>query len=53
MDVSSISFGVISGIIVGKRDANIVFPDPGGPTINIACPPAAAISNARFAASCP
>ena len=51
MDVSKISSGVISGNMVGNRDANIVFPDPGGPTINIACPPAAAISKARFAAA--
>ena len=44
---------VISGNIVDSRDANIVFPAPGGPIISIACPPAAAISSARFAALWP
>ena len=33
--------------------ASIVFPAPGGPTIRILCPPAAAISMALFACSCP
>ena len=37
----------------GRRLANSVFPDPGGPTNSRLCPPAAAISSARRAVSCP
>ena len=37
----------------GSRRANMVFPAPGGPTISTLCAPAAAISKARFAESCP
>ena len=35
------------------RRASIVLPDPGGPAISRLCPPAAAISSARFTCSCP
>ena len=41
------------GSIVGIRFASILFPVPGEPIIRILCPPAAAISSARFALSCP
>jgi len=37
------------GRIVGIRLANMVFPEPGGPTISRLCPPAAAIVTARVA----
>jgi hypothetical protein len=37
----------------GSLRASIVFPHPGGPTNKRLWPPAAAISSARFAASCP
>ena len=37
----------------GSRRASMVFPDPGGPIINTLCEPAAAISIARLAPSCP
>src|SRR5712691_10499748 len=47
--VSSASSRLILGRIVGSRRANIVFPDPGGPTIRMLCPPAAATSSARLA----
>lgn len=47
------SRGASGGRIPGRHDASIDFPDPGGPIINKLCPPAAAISNARFAVSCP
>ncbi len=43
----------MGGRIDGSRRASIVFPQPGGPTKSRLCPPAAAISSARFAASCP
>ena len=51
--VSKASFKVIGGKIDGKRFANIVFPDPGGPIKMILCPPAAAISMQRLILSCP
>ena len=41
------------GRMLGRRAANIDLPDPGGPIISILCPPAAAISMARFAIACP
>ena len=37
----------------GMRFAIIVFPAPGGPTRSKLCPPATAISMARFAFSWP
>ena len=37
----------------GTRRAIIVLPAPGGPTSSRLCPPAAAISSARRASSCP
>ncbi len=37
----------------GRRRASIVFPVPGGPTSRRLCDPAAAISRARRARSCP
>ena len=39
--------------MVAIRFAIIVFPDPGDPAINRLCPPATAISAARFTAFCP
>ena len=39
--------------VIMIRRASIVFPEPGGPTISKLCPPAAAISKARLATSCP
>ena len=40
-------------VIGGRRRASIVLPEPGTPTINRLCSPAAAISNARLAKNCP
>ena len=37
----------------GSARARSVLPAPGGPVINTLCPPAAAISSARLACSCP
>ena len=37
----------------GRHDAISDLPAPGGPTISRLCPPAAAISSARLATSCP
>ena len=51
--VSNASNKVRGGRIVGRRFANIVLPAPGGPIKIALCPPAAAISNARFIFSCP
>jgi len=45
------SFSSIFGIIDAKALASIVLPDPGGHSINILCPPDAAISRALFACS--
>ena len=42
---------VISGRIVGRRRASIVFPAPGGPMSSAPCPPAAAIVRGRLAHS--
>ena len=39
--------------MVGKRFASMVLPAPGGPIKIALCPPAAAISNARFIFSWP
>ena len=39
--------------MVGKRFASMVLPAPGGPISMALCPPAAAISMARFIFSCP
>ena len=41
------------GKIDGRRFAIIDLPAPGGPTINMLCPPAHATSNARLTLSCP
>ncbi len=43
----------MGGRIEGKWRANNVFPEPGGPTSSTLWPPAAAISKARLACSCP
>ena len=51
--VSKASSKLMLGSRVGKRLANMDFPDPGGPTSIMLCPPAAAISKARFTANCP
>ena len=48
-DLDGFSSFVSSGRIEGIRRASIVFPEPGTPTIRTLCPPAAAISSARFA----
>ena len=37
----------------GSRCASIVLPVPGGPSMSMWCPPAAAISRARLATACP
>ena len=50
---SSASSSVSAGRIDGSRRASIVLPAPGGPTSRHAWPPAAAISSARLAVSCP
>ncbi len=39
--------------MLAKREANRVFPVPGGPLNNNECPPAAAISRARRGRSWP
>ena len=48
-----ISSRLISGSMPGRRFAIIDLPAPGGPTMRILCPPAAAISKARLTFSCP
>ena len=48
-----ISSRLMSGRMVGSRFAIMDLPAPGGPTIRMLCPPAAAISKARFTFSCP
>ncbi len=53
IEVSSASAGVSGGRIPGKRAASMDLPDPGVPIINRWCRPAAAISSARLARSCP
>ncbi len=44
---------VSGGKIVASRLASMVFPEPGGPIIRILCPPAAAMTMARFTCSWP
>ena len=44
---------VISGRMEGSRRASMDFPAPGLPMSSTLCPPAAAISSARFTFSCP
>jgi hypothetical protein len=51
--VSIISSRVMSGRMVGRRFAIMDLPAPGGPTIRMLCPPAAATSRARFTFSWP
>ena len=51
--VASDSASLIGGMMPGRRRASILLPVPGGPTNNRLCPPAAAISSARFACRCP
>jgi len=51
--VSSASFIVSGGRMLGTLLASMVFPLPGGPTRMILCPPAAATSMALLAVSCP
>lgn len=52
-ETSTISEKSILGRIVANALASIVFPDPGGPSMRILCPQAAAIVSARLACSCP
>ena len=52
-EISIDSSSVRSGRIVENALASIVFPLPGGPSMMMLCHPAAAISRARFACSCP
>ena len=51
--VSTASSKLISGRIEGRRLASMLLPVPGGPISSTLCPPAAAISSARLAFSCP
>jgi hypothetical protein len=53
IDTSSASAGVNGGNIPGRHAAISDLPAPGGPTNNRLCAPAAAISSARLAVSCP
>ena len=53
IETSSASDGVRSGKMPGRHAASSDLPAPGGPTISRLCPPAAAISSARLAVSCP
>ena len=43
----------MSGKMEGRRFASMLLPAPGAPHISTLCPPAAAISSARFTADCP
>ena len=52
IDTSSNSEGASGGRMEGSR-ASIDLPALGGPTMSRLCPPAAAISSARLALSCP
>ena len=52
-DTSSSSAGVSAGRMEGSRAASIDLPAPGGPLSSRLCEPAAAISSARLADSCP
>ena len=51
--ISSASSRPGGGSSPGSLRASMVFPTPGGPTISRLCPPAAAISSARFASAWP
>ena len=53
IEVSKASAGDSGGNIPASRAASMDLPEPGGPTISMWCRPAAAISKARFARSCP
>jgi hypothetical protein len=53
MEVSSASGAVSGGMIPGSRAASMDLPDPGAPIIRRWWRPAAAISSARLARSCP
>ena len=53
IDTSSASDGSSGGRIPGRQAASSDLPAPGGPLISRLCPPAAAISSARLATSCP
>ncbi len=53
IDSSSASSGVRGGRMPGRRRASMDLPTPGGPTKSRLWPPAAAISSARRAFSCP
>src|SRR3712207_9189686 len=53
IETSSASDGVNSGKMPGRQAASSDLPAPGGPLIKRLCPPAAAISSARLAVSCP
>ena len=50
---SSASSSASGGKSDGSRCASIDLPVPGGPVKSSECPPAAAISSARFARACP
>ena len=51
--VSTASSKLISGRMEGRRLASMLLPVPGGPISSTLWPPAAAISRARLAFSCP
>ena len=51
--ISSASSKLGGGRMPGSRRASMVLPAPGGPIISRLWPPAAAISSARLASSCP
>ncbi len=53
MLTSSASAGESGGKMPGRHAASRLLPDPGGPLMSRLCPPAAAISSARRAVSCP
>ena len=53
MEISRSSRGESGGRMEGRRLASMDLPAPGGPTISMLCPPAAAISSARRALSWP
>ena len=53
IEISRSSRGESGGRIEGRRAASMDLPAPGGPTISMLWPPAAAISSARLALSWP
>lgn len=53
LDISICSSSSISGSIPARALASIVFPDHGGHSRRILCPPAAAMRRALLACSCP